>query len=376
MNDPGNLERPAHWHDMSEREQRLFVKLAFLAEGRVARTPLVAATVLRNSWTWNMTILPRRRGKRYPVDFATLLGFSPSPYHPDRDTIETLRGRLEITEAVERFRDEIFRLGEPVFDQLAAYFEDPRRSEDAEFPTLAVFTQHFLGSSSPSERPASLQSGGATGQVRGLAVAGIGGAGGPDVARLLADGLGWGYTNLEIAAWELVGAARTFDEAQGYLGQVEATRYLINQHGNINQHGKADDVVWAYDNVVWAYNELEPMRATIADVADSGIPVIWIEAPESFIDWTVQNWDKDKGYLMATQRAIAEGLHDALAQGTALRLELPVIEIPPVPEDTDVLFDAYVDLAFNAFEWLHRQFGGPTLPEAGGELRRLSASRR
>jgi hypothetical protein len=47
--------------------------------------------------------------------------------------------------------------------------------------------------------------------------------------------------------------------------------------------------------MVWAYNELEPMRATIAEVAASGIPVIWIEAPESLIDWEVQNWDKDKG---------------------------------------------------------------------------------
>jgi hypothetical protein len=364
MSDPGNLQPPAHWHDMSEREQRLFEKLEFRAKGRVARTPIVAATVLRSSWEWNMTILPRRRGQRYPVDFATLLGFSPSRYHPERDTIETLRRGLEITEAAKRFREEISRLGEPVFDKLAAYFEDPRRSEDAEFPTLAVFTQHFLGSSWPSERPASLQSGGATERVRGLAVASVGGAGGPDVARLLADGLGWGYTNLEIAAWELAGAARTFDEAQGYRGQVEAARQLLS-----NQHGEANEVVWAY-------NELEPMRATIAEVAAAGIPVVWIEAPESLLDWTVQNWDKDKGYLMATQRIVAEGLLDALAQGTALRLELPVLEIPSVPTDTDVLFDAYVELAFNAFEWLHRQFGGPALPDASGELGRLSASRR
>jgi len=120
MSDPGNLQPPAYWHDMSEREQRLFAKLEFLAEGRVARTPIVAATVLRNSWEWNMTILPRRRGQRYPVDFAMLLGFSPSPYHPERDTIETLRRGLEITEAAERFREEISRLGEPVFDPTPA----------------------------------------------------------------------------------------------------------------------------------------------------------------------------------------------------------------------------------------------------------------
>jgi hypothetical protein len=128
--------------------------------------------------------------------------------------------------------------------------------------------------------------------------------------------------------------------------------------------------------VVWAYNELEPMRETIAEVAASGIPVVWIEAPESLIDWAVQNWDKNKGDLMATQRIVAEGVFDALAQGTALRLELPVLEIPPVPTDTDVLFDAYVDLAFDAFDWIHRQFGGPALPEASGELGRLSAFRR
>ena len=139
MSDLGRLEPPAHWHDLSEREQRLFAKLEFLAEGRVARTPMVAATVIRNNWGWNMTILPRRRGLRYPVNFATLLGFSPSPYHPERDTLQALRGRLEVDAVAERFRDEIFRLGEPVFDQLAAYFEDPRRAEDAEFPTLFCF---------------------------------------------------------------------------------------------------------------------------------------------------------------------------------------------------------------------------------------------
>jgi hypothetical protein len=363
MSDPGKVEAPAHWHDMSEREQRLFAKLELLAEGRVARTPMVAATVIRNSWGWNMTILPRRRGQRFPVEFATLLGFSPSPYHPERDTIEMLRGRLEIDATAQRFRDEIFRLGEPVFDQLAAYFEDPRRSEDAEFPALAVFTQHFLGSSSPSERPVSLQSSTDTERIRSLAVASIGYAGGPDVARLLADGLGWGYTNLEIAAWELVGAPRTVDIAQGYHGQVEAVRQLLS-----NRHGESDDMAWSY-------NELEPMRATIAQVAASGTPVVWIEAPESLIDWEVQHWEKDKGYLMATQRIIAEGLRDALAQGTALRLELPTVDIPAVPRDADVLFDAYVDLAFQAFEWLHWKFGGPTLPQAGGELGRLGASR-
>lgn len=363
MSDPGRLEPPAHWHDLSEREQRLFTKLEFLAEGRVARTPMVAATVIRNNWGWNMTILPRRRGLRYPVNFATLLGFSPSPYHPEHDTLQALRGRLEVDAVAERFRDEIFRLGEPVFDQLAAYFEDPRRAEDAEFPTLSVFTQHFLGSSSPSERPASLPTSPNGKRVRSLAVASIGYAGGPDVARLLADGLGWGYTNLEIAAWELVGAPRTFDIAQGYLGQVEAARQLLS-----NRHGESDDMVWSY-------NELEPMRATIAQVAASGTPVVWIEAPESLIDWEVQNWEKDKGYLMATQRIIAEGLRDALTQGTALRLELPTLDIPPVPIDADVLFDAYVELAFDAFEWLHRKFGGPALQDAGGELGRLASSR-
>jgi hypothetical protein len=363
MSDPGRREAPARWHELSEREQRLFAKLEFLAEGRVARTPMVAATVIRNSWGWNMTILPRRRGQRYPVDFATLLGFSPSPYHPERDTIQTLRKRLEVDAVAERFRDEISRLGEPVFDQLAAYFEDPRRAEDAAFPTLAIFTQHFLGSSSPTERPVSLQSGLTTERVRSVAVASIGGAGGPDVARLLADGLGWGYTNLEIAAWELVGAPRTFDIAQGYRGQVEAVRQLLS-----NRHGESDDMVWSY-------NELEPMRGTIAQVAASGTPVVWIEAPESLIDWEVQNWEKDKGYLMATQSIIAEGLREALAQGTALRLELPELDIPPVPIDADVLFDAYVELAFGAFEWLHRKFGGPVLQDASGELGRLAASR-
>lgn len=134
MSDLGRLEPPAHWHDLSEREQRLFAKLEFLAEGRVARTPMVAATVIRNNWGWNMTILPRRRGLRYPVNFATLLGFSPSPYHPERDTLQALRGRLEVDAVTERFRDEIFRLGEPVFDQLAAYLRirDERRTQSSQ----------------------------------------------------------------------------------------------------------------------------------------------------------------------------------------------------------------------------------------------------
>lgn len=363
MTNPEGLQPPADWHDMSERERRLFAKLEFLAEGRVARTPLVAATILRNSWEWNMTILPRRRGERYPVDFATLLAFSPSPYHPQYESIKELRNSLEVTEAVEHFRRELFQLGEPVFDQLAAYFEDPRRSKDADFPTLAALTAHFLGSFSPSEQPASLRSSGTTKQIRCLAVASIGGAGGPDVACLLADGLGWGYTGLEIAAWELAGAARAADEAQGYLGQIDAVRQLLE-----NRHGEAT-------NVVWAYNEPEPIRVTIAEVAASGLPVIWIEAPESLIDWAVQNWGKDKGVLMATQRIVAEGLHDALEQGNALRLQFPELEIPPIPKDTDVLFDSYVELAFDAFEWLHRQFGAPELAEANGELRRLSALR-
>jgi hypothetical protein len=364
MSNPENLQPPTYWHDMSERERRLFAKLEFLAEGRVARTPLIAATILRNSWEWNMTILPRQRGERYPVDFAALLAFSPSPYHPEAESIEALRGCLEVTETAEHFRSELFQLGEPVFDQLAAYFEDPRRSEDADFPTLAAHTAHFLGSFSPSEQPVPLRGSKTTRQIRGLAVASIGYAGGPDVACLLADGLGWGYTGLEIASWELAGAARAADEAQGYRGQINAVHQLLE-----NRHGEATDMVWAY-------NELQPMRATIAEVAASGIPVIWIEAPESLIDWEVQNWDKDKGYLMATQQIVAEGLHDAVEQGNALRMQLPELDIPPVPKDTDALFDSYVELAFDAFEWLHRQFGAPELAEADGELSRLFALRR
>ena len=128
--------------------------------------------------------------------------------------------------------------------------------------------------------------------------------------------------------------------------------------------------------MVWAYNELEPMRATIAEVAASGIPVIWIEASESLIDWEVQNWDKDKSYLMATQRIVAEGLHGALEEGNVFRLQLPELDIPPIPKDTDALFDSYAELAFYAFEWLHRQFGAPELSEANGELGRLFALRR
>src|SRR5216684_7438523 len=165
MSNPESLRPPTHWHDMSERERRLFAKLEFLAEGRVARTPLIAATILRNRWEWNMTILPRRRGERYPVDFAALLAFSPSPYHPEAESIEALRGSVEVTEAAERFRSELFQLGEPVFDQLAAYFEDPRRAEDADFPTLAAHTAHFLGSFSPSEQPVSLRDSGTTKQI-------------------------------------------------------------------------------------------------------------------------------------------------------------------------------------------------------------------
>lgn len=362
MSSPRNPEPPAHWHDMFDREQRLLAKLEFAAEGRLARTPIVAATVLRNSWAWSMNILPRRRGQRYPVDFATLLGFSPNRYHPEYDDIvRTLRGEVEINEMAERLRNEIFHLGEPIFDRLAAYFEDPRRCEDAEFPTLAVFTQYFLGSSSPSQQPAQLPNSGAG---RSLAVAGIGGAGGPDVARLLADALGWGYTNLEIAAWELVGAARTVDTARGYVGQIEAVDKLLR-----NQWGESD-------NLVWSYNELEPMRTTIARVAESGTPVVWIETPESFIDWMVQHWDKDKGYLIATQQVVAEALHDALEGGTALKLEFPDLHIPPVPDDMDVLFDAYVALAFDAFDWLHERFAGPARREASGDLGRFSQSHR
>ena len=96
-----------------------------------------------------MTILPRRRGERYPVDFAALLAFSPSPYHPEYESIKELRKSLEVTETAEHFRRELFQLGEPVFDQLAAYFEDPRRSTDADFPTLAAHTAHSSAASRP-----------------------------------------------------------------------------------------------------------------------------------------------------------------------------------------------------------------------------------
>ena len=353
--------QPANWHEMSTRELQIFTRLSLIADGRVARTPIVAATVLRNSYRWNMAILPRRRGIRYPVDFATLLGFSPSLYHPDQANIEMLRGVIELTESAQALRQEILELSEPVFGQLAAYFEDPRRAADAEFPTLAAFTQHFLGSSPPTGQSAEPHLA-ESDPIRSIAVVSIGGAGGPDVARLLADGLGWGYTNLEIAASELVGVPRGADEEQGYSGQVEAVEHLLQ-----NPNGQADAMVWSY-------NEMEPIRATISKVArwrTHAVLIVWIEAPESLIDWTVREWGKDKPELMATQRIIGEAIDEAQRSGRAVKLTLPDLDIPPIPHDTDTLFDAYVELAFAAFHEIAERFGGPASADARGELGQL-----
>ena len=355
------LTQPADWHEMSTRELQIFTRLSLIADGRVARTPIVAATVLRNSYQWNMVILPQRRGTRYPVDFATLLGFSPSTYHPDKESIEVLRGATELTELAQTRRQEIRELGEPVFGQLAAYFEDPRRATDADFPTLAAFTQHFLGSSPPTGQRAELALPNGD-PIQSIAVVSVGGAGGPDVARLLADGLGWGYTNLEIAASELVGVPRGADEEQGYSGQVEAVEHLLQ-----NLNGQADAMVWSY-------NEIEPIRATISTVArwrTQGVLIVWIVAPESLIDWTVREWSKNKSELMATQQIIEEAVNEAEQSGRAVKLTLPDLDVPMIPHDTDALFDAYVEMAFAAFQEITRRFSGPDPAVAQGELEKL-----
>jgi hypothetical protein len=74
----------------------------------------------------------------------------------------------------------------------------------------------------------------------------------------------------------------------------------------------------------------------------------------------------------ASQNLVRRTVEQTRAKGSFLIVDVPDLPIGSgKPDEIDLIFDTYVELAFEAAEWLHTNHGGPALSQNDGILGRL-----
>ena len=76
--------------------------------------------------------------------------------------------------------------------------------------------------------------------------------------------------------------------------------------------------------------------------------------------------------MEAAQNLVRRTVEQHRHPDSYLILDVPDLPIGSgKPDEIDLVFDAYVDLAFQAAEWLHTKHGAPALAHSDGILGRL-----
>jgi hypothetical protein len=143
--------------------------------------------------------------------------------------------------------------------------------------------------------------------------------------------------------------------------QAEVARRLIEQPESVGRL------------TVWSYSALQPILRTFRAIGDELPLVILLMARDSLLELASQRLDleesPDRDLVETAQNVVRRRLLNQRAPGSYLILEVPELPVEPGhPEEADRFFDAYVELAFKAAQWLHDQHGGPPLDDAPGLL--------
>jgi len=103
---------------------------------------------------------------------------------------------------------------------------------------------------------------------------------------------------------------------------------------------------------------------------------VLLRAPDSLIEHVTAEFtsrgDPDVDLLEAAQNLVRRTVEQNRDTGTYL-----IIDVPDLPlgtgkaDEIDLVFDAYVELAFRAAEWLHVNHGAPALAHSDSILGRL-----
>ena len=104
--------------------------------------------------------------------------------------------------------------------------------------------------------------------------------------------------------------------------------------------------------------------------------MVLLRAPDSLIEHVTAEFasraDPDVDLLEAAQNLVRRTVEQNRDRGSYLILDVPDIPIGSgKPDETDLIFDVYVDLAIQAAEWLHTTHDAPALADSETILGRL-----
>jgi transcriptional regulator with XRE-family HTH domain len=311
---------------------------------------LIANAMLEASGDWEVILRHGTRGRRHRVRISTDVAFSragqPGPNEPPSSAADTEGDRAEIE-----------RLIAPALRQTGASWRRPERTATWTWPKrtdLVCSTPVLLASKPRGLRP-KLSS------PPSIVVAGVPYSGAPEVGALIASSLDWAFVDLPNGAQQRFGvAAGSGDEL---AAQAEIARGLL------------EDPTGAGRCLVWSYNDLEPLVESLREpLLGPELPLVaFVRIPESLIEYAGRRLSRgvDAAAIETAQNRIGR-LLDQRGNDRSVVLDLP--DLPRGPDqtrDVDVVFDAYVELAFEAVQWLHKFHDGPRLETAPGTLGEL-----
>jgi transcriptional regulator with XRE-family HTH domain len=316
---------------------------------------LIASTLLERGGKWEVVLRQSYRGHRYRAHpYATHLAFTrlgdPDPHEPSAVAADTERDRAEIRELV---GDELRRTnaGWQPLEWTSNWPWVKRPDLVLSVPLLAApkprgLKQHLV--IPPS-----------------ICVVGLPYAGGPDVAALLATALDWAFTDLDAVVRERFDVVPS--SPRGVEAQSEVARRLL------------EDPTRSGRRLVWSYNAVAPIITTFLDIKPDLPLVVFLKASERLLAYVAEREQGRSSVvdLLTAQNTIEHGLGLREDSSTFVTLEVPDLPLDASrPHDVHVCFDAYVELAFAAAEWLMKEHGGPALDEAPGLLAELWRSHR
>lgn len=320
----------------------------------------IAHELLRASEDWEVTLRRSIRGSRHRAHFATHIALSrvgpPSdPHQPSTRPADTTADREEIAALIP---EGIRRTG--------AYWRPVERTRTWHWvkrPDLVLTTPVLLAS-----KPRGLEPDLAV--PPSILVVGVPYVGAADIGALLASALDWAYTDVVIGARERLGLPDPLnDSAMPALSDM--ARQLLRSPLGAGRY------------LVWSHNAAKALLETFKEPRDfrGQLPlIVYVKAPPSMFEFIEAQYSfqpqrsrLEVAEIAQVQRLVERRLRER-DPGTCLTLCLPELELPidrADPHDVDRLFDAAVELAFDASGWLHEQHRGPPPSRLGGILGRL-----
>jgi transcriptional regulator with XRE-family HTH domain len=315
---------------------------------------LAASALLEASDDWETILRHSIRGDRHRVRYSTYVALSRvnapdanAKPAPPQDTLKD--------------RDEIERLIASTILRTSAGWVSPDRLGSSTWfkrPDLVLSAPVLCASNPRGLRPNLLV-------PPSILVVGIPFAGGQEVGALLAGTLEWAYFELAATARQQFGLDST-SLVQMDRAQAEIARGLL------------EDPEGTGRLTVWSYSGLKPMLQTFREIQEDLPLVVLLKAPDSLLDYVTKRLEledsPDVDLVETAQNVVRRTLLTRRDPQTYKVIEIPDLAIPPGdgrPEEADLLFDVYVDLAFQAAEWLQEHHGGPALDTAPGVLGEL-----